>query len=77
MKCRECDYQRCWDDDCDACEELDMTGLCIGCHKEENCVYCGKLLKLDSDDFIQNVMYEYFCDVECYARRKNDERCKR
>ncbi len=70
MKCNDCDYQTCGDDECDYCDELISTGLCTRCHKEEDCHYCHNKIDLKKDNFIQTVGYAYFCNKNCYEHWK-------
>jgi hypothetical protein len=69
MKCEKCDYQKCGDDECEECNELLVTGLCIGCNVLGNCGTCGKEIDLKKYNHITTVMYQYFCDMNCYEKR--------
>ena len=67
MKCEKCDYRSCGDDECDPCDELISTGLCIGCHTHEKCRHCSADIDLKNDtSHVRNGYYEYFCSKECY-----------
>lgn len=76
MKCNNCEYRSCGDDYCEECYELTMIGLCPECHIKENCAYCNKELNIKKDipEPVCTIMFNYFCDMECYYKKYPDKR---
>jgi|HubBroStandDraft_2_1064218.scaffolds.fasta_scaffold78475_4 hypothetical protein len=71
MKCNNCEYRSCEDDDCNACQELFATGLCTVCHKYERCKLCGKNIDLvKSNGYVMTFLFDYFCNKNCYNSYK-------
>lgn len=66
MKCNKCGYIVCYDDECESCQEMIVTGECFSCNKTTKCTNCNE--EIEKFKSPRNGLYQYFCNIKCHEK---------